>query len=539
MASRLDGEVALARDRGFVAEHRQANCDKLRLELVVHDQEVMTELLRFEAGEARERYALAALRLGVLALRQASGAIDSGEIRQAGERMITDLQALLNENGERLKRELGQALADYLDPRKGTFQQRIERLIADDGELVRLLKCHVDGEDSAIAKTLARQVGEASPLVRLLDPASEQGFSKQMTSVIHAALSDQRDAVLAQFSLDSSDSALSRLVQQITDKQGKLRQDFAQDIAAMTKQFSLDDENSALSRLVSRVDKAQEGIVRQFTLDDEQSALSRLRREITDRIGKLAAQQGEFQESVRATLASLNSRRVAEAKSPVHGVDFEESVSQFLRQEAERLGDLFDAVGARTGRVPGKKVGDQVIEMGPESHAAGRKIVFECKERQGYSDQEARDELDQARKNREAHVGVFVWSAKVVPPGVEPLRRFGRDAISVVWDADDPTTDVYLRSAYSVARALVFGSVVQSSMPEVPVEEIEQSILRVEKHAQKLEQISRSGQTIKNSAETILDEARKLQDGLNRELELLQKHMQATRTALAGKETGR
>src|SRR5262245_32407834 len=55
-----------------------------RLQLYVEDPEVVLELRRHAEGAERDRYAVAALRLGVLSLRLANGHLDAGLIRGAG-----------------------------------------------------------------------------------------------------------------------------------------------------------------------------------------------------------------------------------------------------------------------------------------------------------------------------------------------------------------------------------------------------------------------------------------------------------------------
>ena len=59
---------------------------EVRLELNVRDPEVVQEISRYQDGPDREAFALSALRLGVLALRQATGAVDAASLRQEGER---------------------------------------------------------------------------------------------------------------------------------------------------------------------------------------------------------------------------------------------------------------------------------------------------------------------------------------------------------------------------------------------------------------------------------------------------------------------
>ena len=61
----------------------------LPLELTVRDTEVIAELWSREEGRERDDFALDALRLGVLAIRQARGQIDSRAVRNEGERLVS------------------------------------------------------------------------------------------------------------------------------------------------------------------------------------------------------------------------------------------------------------------------------------------------------------------------------------------------------------------------------------------------------------------------------------------------------------------
>ncbi len=59
---------------------------ELRLDLVLTDREVIQELSRRREPSDRESYAQAALKVGVLAIRQASGVIDTQAIQEEGHR---------------------------------------------------------------------------------------------------------------------------------------------------------------------------------------------------------------------------------------------------------------------------------------------------------------------------------------------------------------------------------------------------------------------------------------------------------------------
>ena len=182
------------------------------------------------------------------------------------------------ENAATFSTVLTGALTRYFDPASGDLTQRLDRLVRRDGELEVVLSRHLEGESSTIARTLAHHLGEGSPVLRLLSPDARGGVVATLRGAVDEALKAQRDAVLSQFSLDDRGSALSRLVGEITDANGRLRREMAEDLALVRTEFSLDNENGALSRLVTRVERAQQRIGEEFSLDNEHSALSRLSR---------------------------------------------------------------------------------------------------------------------------------------------------------------------------------------------------------------------------------------------------------------------
>ena len=106
------------------------------------------------------------------------------------------------------------------------------------------------------------------------------------------------------------------------------------------------------------------------------------------------------------------SRKQESERSTRHGIDFESALFTFLQHNTRNTDDLITPTGNSTGQIKNCKVGDCVLELGPESAAAGARIVFEAKEKQGVSIADALAEIDTARKNRAAQVGLFVFSKK-------------------------------------------------------------------------------------------------------------------------------
>ncbi len=478
------------------------------LAIDVSDPEVIVELRRFPEGIERERYALAALRVGVLALRVANGQIDAATIREAGQSVISEVRELLSSRGAELYERFGAVLNQYLDAQRGALPQRLDALTRSDGDIDRLLRAHVSGDDSMLARSLAKHVGESSPLLKLLSPTDANGLRAQLVSTFEAALTEQREQFLREFSLDYKDSALSRLV----------------------GQFSLDDDGSAMARLSRLVTSATEQIGKNLTLDDDTSALSRLKRELQATIDRLVRENVEFQAQVREALARLDSRKKVEARTPRHGIDFEEQLGASLAFEAERSGDLFEATGETTGLIKNCKVGDYVVSLGADSAAANARVVWEAKDKRGVTLRAALDEIDEARRNRQAQVGVFVFARENAPDSLGVLQRYGNDVI-VVWDPDEPSTELVLRAAYSLTRALVVRERRAGESSHAAVAEIERSARAIEKQIGFLDDVRKWAETVKGHGEKIADRSARMAAELQRDVDRLDAQIGALRTA--------
>jgi hypothetical protein len=499
----------------------------LEVHLHVTDPEVIGELKNYPPGPDRERFALSALRLGVFALRQARGELDAGVVREAGQKILHDLETLLKTEGSKLSGNLADALKQYFDKDSGELPRRLESLLKQDGDIERFLRQHLGPESSTLTKTLDQCL---QPVVQLLDPDDAKGIQAKIRQLLEATIQEQRDKVLAEFSLDRPDSALSRLLGKLTDKHGELTKDVRALVDELAEEFSLDKQDSALSRLVKKVEDAQGLIGKSLTLDDENSPLSRLKRELQATIDGLTKSNADFQEKVLEALAKLKAQRETAAKSTLHGLTFEDRLGELLRTEASRLNDVYEAVGTTTGAISYCKTGDFVVALGPDSAAPNAHIVWEAKSNKSYDLAGALKELDQARKNRQAQVGVFVFAKEAAPDGSDPFARYGNDII-VVWDPEDPASDLYVKAAYSVARALVIRETHESAESEAAVAAIEKATLAIEKQLEHLGQIKTWADTVKNNGEKISERAGKLQEALTEQVESLNNQIKALKTA--------
>jgi hypothetical protein len=517
-------------DRSEQSSLRAIVSAALELKLKVSDPEVISELEKHSEGGDREEYALTALRLGSLALRQARGELDAVVVRDAGQKILHDLESLFRERGGKIADDLTAALRQFFDPTSGELPRRLESLLKQDGDFERFLRQHVGPESSTLTKTLNQHF---EPLLRVLDPEEAQGLRARIESMLNRVFDDQRNNILREFSLDNEESALSRLLRKVTENNGKFSGDVRALVDELANEFSLDKPDSALSRLVRKVEEAQGLIGRSLTLDDEGSPLSRLKRELKATIDGLVENNVKFQIEVREALAKLQTQRETAAKSTLHGLTFEDRLGELLAAEAARLNDVHEATGTTVGAIAQCKIGDFITVLGPESAAPSARIVWEAKSNKSYDLASALRELDLARKNRQAQVGVFVFSKSTAPEDVELFARYGNDLV-VLWDPEDPVTDLYVKAAFGVARALVIRETHESGESEHALNAIELATRAIEKQIEGLGQIKTWAETVRSNGDKIADRAGKMQEALQEEVEELDRQIGAMKTSKAG-----
>lgn len=494
--------------------------ESIELRLLITDPDLCGGLEAHEEGRPRHDFAIASMKIGAVALAQARGRIDADRVRAEGDRLMENLGLALAEHQRSVAEQIGTCLKGYFDPESGRFNERVERLVRKDGELERLLRSQIGGEGSELAQTLAGHVGEHSPLMQLLDPEASDGLLGSLAVSVGKTLGEQRERILSEFSLDNKEGALSRLVAELAEHHGEVGEALEKRIGEVMAEFSLDREDSALSRLVGRVEQAQRKISSEFSLDEEGSALARMKRELLDVIDTQRQANERFHGEVLGKLAEMVARKQEAARSTRHGDDFEAAVFDQLNSLSQRAGDVATPTGNTTGRIKNCKKGDAVIELGPEHAAAGARIVAEAKEDASYTLHKALAEIDEARKNRDAGVGLFVFSAGHAPDGLEPLVRYGNDVV-LVWDAEDPRSDVVLVAGISVARALCARRRARSDAEAADFDAIERAILEIEKQAGGLDEVTRSAETIKSGSEKILRRAEIMRRAFGDQIELL------------------
>ncbi len=532
----------------------------LSLQLTVTDADSVRELALRSEGREHDEYAICALRIGLLSLKHARGQVDADAVKREGESLLSQLDHALDTYRADLNQNMASALKEYFDPSTGKLPERMERLLKKDGDLEQALRRQIGANGSEMARTLASHLGEGSPLLKLLNPEESDGLLQTLRESLCEVLEAERNRILSEFSLDNKDSALSRLVMELTEERGRLTTDLGSKVEEIASQFSLDKEDSALSRLVKQVEAAQQRITSEFsldneesalsrlshvvertteaidsnlTLDDEKSALSRLRRELVDILKRHEDKASSFQTEVKSALEAMKAKRQEALRSTTHGMDFQALVFEVVQKEAQKSGDIATWTGNTPGTIKYNKKGDVVVELGPDCAAAGEKFVIEAKEDASYDIGAARAEMELGRKNRDAAAGLFIFSQKTAPAGLEPLLRYGED-VFVIWDADDINSDIILKAAFLLTKGLCVRQAKAGDEKAADLQAIDAAILEVEREAKRLANMKSWTETIQSNSGKMLDEIRKMRDGLETQAQALRSSVKGLKESAHG-----
>ena len=183
-------------------------------------------------------------------------------------------------------------------------------------------------------------------------------------------------------------------------------------------------------------------VLEQFSLDEDGSAMCRLKGMLSDYFTQLNQSLG------------IKAGAAAEAeRGHVKGMVFEEDLYGVFAEMGNQLGDETALVRGTVGVLSRCKKGDFVAVLGDTCGAHGQKIVIEVKD-QTVRLKDAIDELQEAKKNREAVSGIFVFVRGAEPVEIGDFRRIGEDFYVTV-DKDDLAAGkplLFLDSAYKIAR---------------------------------------------------------------------------------------
>ena len=97
----------------------------------------------------------------------------------------------------------------------------------------------------------------------------------------------------------------------------------------------------------------------------------------------------------------------------------------------------------------------------------------------------------------------------------------------MVWDREDVNTDVFLKAALSLARALVVRERAHDERIKADLNQLGDVIQIMNKDVEILADVLTWAGTIKNNSQKILDKVEKVRDNLDKQVETLKEHLAA------------
>lgn len=165
----------------------------------------------------------------------------------------------------------------------------------------------------------------------------------------------------------------------------------------------------------------------------------------------------QLNERLAAIEAAANARASERARSAAKGADFEDLVEDLLAHSLRGTDHLLERTSDAAGDMLCSRKGDFVITLDPRTvNGACLRVVVECKDRT-ISGRAMREELDEARRNRDAAVALVVFSTTHAPAGIAPFDvRQGNIYCALDPQAPEAAT---LEAALRLARLLAVSTV--------------------------------------------------------------------------------
>jgi hypothetical protein len=268
----------------------------------------------------------------------------------------------------------------------------------------------------------------------------------RQTETLNERVAAQVDEVLRQNFADG-DGRLPRTLETFLGDRGQLRS-FTREL------FDEQRRDSAIGRLRVLLGSYFDGDASRLAqlLDPTRmgSPLHQFRSEVSKGFEAL-------NERLSAIEAAATARAHERSRSAAKGADFEDLLEGMLADTVRGTDHLVERTSDEAGNVIRSKKGDFVLTVDPATtRGAAVRIVVEAKDR-AISGRAMRDEISEAKRNRDAAVGLVVFSTAHAPAGIEPFDvRMGDVYCAIDPAHPEPAT---LEAAVRLARLLATAAI--------------------------------------------------------------------------------
>jgi hypothetical protein len=326
-----------------------------------------------------------------------------------------------------------------------------------------------------------------------------EGLLRQAETV-NERVASQVDALLRQNFADG-DGRLPRTLERFLGDKGQLK-------AFVNELFDEQRRDSAIGRIRVLLGAYFDGDASRLALllDPTRlgSPLHQFRTEVTSGFERL-------NERLSAIEAASAARATERARSSAKGADFEELVGGMLGDALRGTDHVLERAADDAGDVLRSRKGDFVVTLDPDSaRGSTLRIVVECKDRR-VSGRAMREELAEARRNRDARVSLVVFSTTHAPAGLAPFDIRLGDVYCVI-DPVSPDQSV-IDAALRLARLLAIASV-RGERAEVDAGAIRDALERIRAQLDSLRALKVQLTTIGTAAREVTNGLDRLRDGV-------------------------
>jgi hypothetical protein len=468
-------------------------------------------------AEQREQLAHDAWSIGLRALAGAYTQAQEARLQDVGTALLQDIDRQLRAHIELQQQTISAVLGKFFDPADGQVTQRLASFVDDHGVLARLLEKYVAPQNSVLVQTLARQVGESSPLFKKLSPTDTEGLVKVLETQLRSVMDDGHAELVRALDPLAEDGAVARFLRSLRDELKGADEDRAKQLSTALAALDANDDSSLINRLVRETNGARQAVLHAVNPDAADSPMATMKQTLTallkdharssgDALRLQAERQERFEKELREALARIDGRRTEAQRGPRGGLDFEDAVATFVTAAVQGAPCIVEVTADTAGLRTRCKKGDLLLRFTDESAFAGAGVVFEAKRDASFTSQRALAELEVARANRNACAGVFVIARSHAPEGFPRFARHG-NSVLVVWNDSDPSSDPYLHAAILLGLGLATRG--KKAGAEGDLEALTDIEGRVEDEIRRLDRMDKHNESIRKNSDGLGDEIRR------------------------------
>jgi len=322
----------------------------------------------------------------------------------------------------------------------------------------------------------------------------------QRTETLHDRVAAQVDELLRQ-NFGDVDGRLPRTLETFLGDRGTLRT-FTREL------FDEERRDSAIGRMRGLLGSYFDGDASRLAQLLDPTRLGSPLHQFRTEIGRGFEQLNERLTAIEAAATARASER---ARSSAKGADFEDLVEDLLASALRGADHLLERTAAKAGDVLGSRKGDFVITLDPATvRGATLRIVVECKDR-AISGRAMRDEMADARRNRDAAVGLVVFSDAHAPAGIAPFDVRMGDVYCVL-DPDAPAPET-LQAAVRLARLMALATVREASR-DIDAVAVREALARIIAELDAVRALKTRLATIGSAARSVSAGLDQLRDGI-------------------------